>query len=205
MDDEPLKPYVRALSGLIDLDHVELCGEYSAADLSGDMSQVRCHGTDFTDANVLNLTMVDTEITHSELSNGRWQRLSTRRVELMDCRALGWRAEWDFAEEVLIAQCRLDYSQLRFARTRGAVVFRECTFAEATIGGDLSRIVFDDCDLRGSEFRASAAVHTNLATSQLVGARGITTLRGAVISAGQAVGLAPTLAAEAGFVVERSQ
>ncbi len=81
-------------------------------------------------------------------------------------------------------------------------MFAECRFREATITGDLSNVVFHECSLDGAGFEANKAVDCDLRTSDLLGARGVSRLRGARITLEQATSVAPVLAAEAGLSVE---
>lgn len=82
-------------------------------------------------------------------------------------------------------------------------MFDGCSLRAAVITGDLSGVVFTDCDLTATEFTATRAQGCDLRGSRLGAARGLLSLRGAKISADQAVDIADALAAEAGLVVER--
>jgi uncharacterized protein YjbI with pentapeptide repeats len=85
---------------------------------------------------------------------------------------------------------------------RGLVVFDGCTFTDAVVGGDLSSVLFVNCSFDGAEFAATAAAGCDLRSCKLGAARGLLTLRGARVTADQAVAFAPRLASEAGFTVE---
>lgn len=159
---------------------------------SGDLSESRLDRVDLSDV----------VIDGVELSNSSWQSVVARRVEVLRCRALGWRLSLAAASHLYVEGCRLDYATIRVAGANGPVVFANCTFREATISGDLSNVVFQDCLLTGTEFDATAARDCDLRSSDLAGARGLLTLRGAKVDAGQAASVAFQFAAEAGLVVE---
>lgn len=148
------------------------------------------------------LTVVDSVLRRCDLSAAVWQEVTLRQVELLDCRALGLRLSVDLAQDVYVSGCRLDHAVLRVGRVRGLLVFADCVFTEAVVGGDLSSVVFAGCRFAGAEFAATGADGCDLRDSDLAGSRGLLTLRGARVTAGQTVAIAPRLAAEAGLAVE---
>ena len=121
--------------------------------------------------------------------------------ELTDARAVGLGLSLDLAADLYAAQTRFDYAGIHLERIRGQVVFSDCSFREARLGGDLSGVVFRNCDLTDAEFTATAAKDTDLRSSRLAGARGLHSLRGAMIDVEQMVAVAGQLAAEAGLRV----
>jgi uncharacterized protein YjbI with pentapeptide repeats len=148
------------------------------------------------------LSLIDSVLRRCDLSAAVWQAVTMRQVELLDCRALGWRLSVDLAQDVYLSDCRFDAATLRISRVRGLVVFDGCTFGDAVVGGDLSAVVFVNCSFDGAEFAATAADGCDLRGCELGAARGLLTLRGARVSTDQAVAFAPRLASEAGFTVE---
>jgi uncharacterized protein YjbI with pentapeptide repeats len=148
------------------------------------------------------LTVIDSVLRRCDLSAAVWQQVTLRQVEVLDCRALGLRLSVELAQDVYLQGCRFDSATLRISRVRGLVVFDGCTFAEAVVSGDLSSVVFTDCGFDGAEFAATAAEGCDLRGSRLGASRGLLTLRGAHITADQAVSVAPRLAFEAGLAVD---
>nr|WP_255671573.1 pentapeptide repeat-containing protein [Glycomyces amatae] len=70
----------------------------------------------------------------------------------------------------------------------------------ATFLGDFSKAVFIDCTFPGADFsRVSNAKGCDLRRSDLSGITGLMSLRGALITADQAVAIAGELATAAGF------
>jgi uncharacterized protein YjbI with pentapeptide repeats len=179
-------------------------GEFEpAAELAEEMAVgVALDGVDLAETRRSPLTLVDSVLRRCDLSAAVWQGVTMRQVELLDCRALGLRLSVDLAQDVYVESGRLDASTLRISRVRGLVVFDGCTFTDAVVGGDLSAVVFTGCSFDGAEFAATDADGCDLRGSRLGGARGLLTLRGARITADQAVAVAPRLASEAGLSVE---
>ena len=120
-----------------------------------------------------------------ELTAAIWQQVTVRQTELLDCRALGLRMSVDLAQDLYVADCRLDQSVLHIARVRGLVVFERCSFTDAELSGDLSKVVAVDCEFDRCEFAATAADGFDVRESRLAGARGLLTLRGARITLDQ--------------------
>ncbi|HEY3263498.1 MAG TPA: pentapeptide repeat-containing protein [Pseudonocardiaceae bacterium] len=169
----------------------------------GSVAESVLAGVDLSQARLGPLMLTDAVFTQVDLSGAVLHEVTARRVELLRCRAMGVRLEFALVSDVYAEGCRFDYGSLHVARVKGRLAFRECTFREATIAGDLSDAVFLDCDFAGAEFDAGAAKGCDLRSSRLVGARGLLSLRGAMITADQAVSVADQLAAEAGLTVAR--
>lgn len=148
------------------------------------------------------LTLVDSVLRRCDLTAAVWQGVTLRQVELLDCRALGLRMSVELGQDAYLQGCRFDSATLRISRVRGLVVFDGCTFTDAVVGGDLSSVVFTDCGFDGAEFAATTAQGCDLRGSRLGASRGLLTLRGARITADQAVSAAPRLASEAGLTVD---
>ncbi|SHN35330.1 pentapeptide repeat-containing protein [Cryptosporangium aurantiacum] len=201
LDDDLLEPFDGPLDDEIDLYRNLLTGSYVGIAGRGEIATVRAEGADFSGTRFEPLDVSDVRIERSDLAGARWEGVSARRLAITDSRLVGWRLIGSFVEDVLISGCRWDDGSLFLRRGKGSVVFRDCTFSGTTLRGDLSGVVFDDCDLNGAEFGADAARKCDLRTSRLAGARGLQTLRGAVITTDQAIALADVLATELGFTL----
>jgi uncharacterized protein YjbI with pentapeptide repeats len=179
-------------------------GTEEAHDLPGDLaSGLAFDGVDLSGTRHSPLTVVDSVLRRCDLTAAVWQAVTLRQVEVLDCRARGLRLSVDLAQDVYLSGCRLDQATLRIERVRGLVVFDGCVFTDAVIAGDLSSVVFADCGFQNAEFAATKAGGCDLRSSRLSEARGLLTLRGARITADQAVSMAFRLAAESGFAVEQ--
>lgn len=147
------------------------------------------------------LTLSNVILRQVDLSNASLQQVVARRTEWRSCRAIGIRLSIDLATDLSIMDSKLDYATLHVEKVKGIAAFIGCSFREATISGDLSNTVFQDCDFTGTEFRARTASKCDLRTSRLTEARGLLTLRGATISMDQAVAMSAVIAAEAGLII----
>ncbi len=175
-------------------------GDQASVHGSGSLAESVLDGVDLSGATLHPLTMTDVLLEQSELSTAVLRVVIVRRAELIRCRAVGLRMDLRQVSDLYVEGCRFDYATLRVMQVKGRVAFRECTFRDATIVGELTDVVFVDCDFAGAEFDAvGGATGCDLRSSRLVGARGLLTLRGARISADQAVSIADQLAAEAGL------
>jgi uncharacterized protein YjbI with pentapeptide repeats len=180
-------------------------GLVADADLTGSrgdgaITRSALRDSDLTEAHLSPVEVVDTVIDHCVLSNGRWERLTARRVEVTGCQLVGWQAQFAMAEDVYVADCRADFAGISIGAAKGLVVFERCRFAQASFLGDLSRAVFVDCEFPGADFaRVSSARGCDLRRSNLSGVNGLMSLRGSLITADQAVAIAGELAVAAGF------
>ena len=198
-DEDELQPVEPPLDADLDVYRAVVTGDHSNLDGGGEISESLLDAANLAGSRLDGLELANVAIRRGDLSNAVWEGVTARRVAVTGSRAVGWRAILDFAEELHIEGCRWDHGGLYIGRTRGSIVFRDCSFAGTTVRGDLSRVVFDRCDFAGVEFGATAAKDCDLRTSRLTGASGLVTLKGARISTEQAIEIADLLAAEVGF------
>jgi len=103
--------------------------------------------------------------------------------------------------DVMFADCRMDLASFRSSRFSD-VVFSGCRLSQAEFGeADLSGARFEDCDLTGAQFSGARMTGTRLVGCDLTGIDGVTSLRGAIITSGDARALAATLAAALGITI----
>jgi len=184
----------------LDLERVD-GGDQAGVHGRGALSQVLVERVDLSTAQLSPLTLTDVVLRDVDLSNAVLQQVVARCVELTRCRAIGLRASFDLVADLHVEECRFDYATIHVERVKGIAVFQDCSFRDATIRGDLSNVLFDGCDFTGAEFQVARADKCDLRYSSLVGARGLSTLRGAEMSLDQAVSVAGQFAAEIGLVV----
>lgn len=192
---------------------VGLRGEFDVADArievadsigaqgEGKLSHVWASGAALAQSELSPLELSDVRLEDADLSNARWRSVTARRVEWVNCRAMGWQATFDQVTDVYFEGCRFDYALIHVEAAKGLLVFAGCSFAEALIRGDLSRAVFIDCELAGAEFDPTNAKGCDLRGSRLAGARGLLELRGAWVDSDQASAAAERIATEAGLIV----
>ncbi len=198
-DEETLGELSEPLAGDLDVYQARISGAHTGLSGGGEIVQALVDAADLAGSRFDPLALTDVRIRRGDVSNAVWEGVTARRVEIEGCRAVGWRVIIDFAEELVIQGCRWDHGGIFLGRTKGTVVFKDCSFAGTTLRGDFSRVLFEGCDLAGAELGVSAAAGCDLRTSRLSGARGLLTLKGARITPGQAIEIADLLAAEAGF------
>ncbi|HEV8558257.1 MAG TPA: pentapeptide repeat-containing protein [Actinophytocola sp.] len=190
------------LAGELDLESVLVDGgDHTGLVAEGTITGSVLRQVDLSGARWGPLTLVDVLLGQVDLSNASWQRVVARRTELRTCRAIGLRLSVELATDLSIVDCRLDYATLHLEKVKGVAAFTGCSFREATISGDLSNVLFLDCDFTDTEFRVTRAAKCDLRTSRLTSARGLLSLRGATISPEQAVSISTLIAAEAGLIV----
>ena len=136
----------------------------------------------------------DVRLVRCDLSNAILRGFEARRVEFIDCRLIGMAAIECRWQDVLVQNCDGRYVQLKDGRIRGGE-FRASDFSEADFRGT---------DLEGTSFaqvllsRADLS-HAKLRNADLRGAEidgilvGSEDVRGAIVTAAQAMGLARLL------------
>lgn len=167
----------------------------------GQLDSAMTNGADLAETRAEPLELVDVQLTETELSNARWRRLLARRVELLDCRAIGLRLDLERVTDLRAVRCRFDYAHLHIEQAKGPVRFEGCSMRETVITGDLRTTVFDDCLLAGTEFRAERATGCDLRGCDISAIRGLLSLRGAVLEAPQVFAAAVPIARAAGLDV----
>jgi uncharacterized protein YjbI with pentapeptide repeats len=176
-------------------------GEHRGAVGDGRIEDSTLRNVDLSEAKLGPLTLAGSTLRGVDLSNASLQQVVGRRTTLHNCRAIGLKLSLDLATELSFDDCRLDYAVLHIEKVKGWAKFSGCSFKEATITGDFSNVRFSDCDFVETEFRAQRAAKCDFRGSRLTSARGLLSLRGATISAEQAVSVSLLIAAETGLIV----
>lgn len=203
LHDDELELAPCSFRGEFDIDRLHVHGGDSSGSRGQDsITHSIVSDIDLTGATIYPLAVSDTRLKGVDLSNTTMQEVKLRRTEWLHGRAIGLHLSADRLEDVYIEEVRFDYATIHAERVKGLVVFRGCSFREAEISGDLSDVVFDECELTGVRFAARTAKGADLKTSRLDGAHGLLSLRGAVITAEQALSIAIQLATEAGLSVD---
>ena len=129
-----------------------------------------------------------------DLANLDARQVFASRVEMLECRALGFCAPESDWRDAVFDGCNLSLSQFRHAKFE-RVNFRDCDLREADLqNADLRGVVFHNCDLRGAQFSFARLQNTDICTSRSddlgvdAGA-----LRGLIVSPLQAAQLAAIL------------
>lgn len=177
-----------------DSDQADIVGQ-------GSLQNVAVSRSSLAGSRLTGLELIDVAFRDVIVANAAWEKVTARRVEIVNCQATGFQLGLLKAEDLYFEDCKLDYARLGVDQRRGVIAFHRCTFIEATLDGDLSGVVFSECEFQGAEFRAARATNCDLTSSRLAGAFGLLTLTGAKITEEQAMALSGQLATEAGFVI----
>jgi uncharacterized protein YjbI with pentapeptide repeats len=121
----------------------------------------------------------DVHFENADFSNQRFLRSSIRRVELHLCRLTGIEVAEATWSDVVVTECRADFSGWRHAKlTR--VVFRDCRLEEADFAGAvLTDLVFERCELRRASFASCRIERVEFTGCSLAELAGVESLRGA--------------------------
>ncbi|NEW42345.1 pentapeptide repeat-containing protein [Nocardia cyriacigeorgica] len=121
--------------------------------------------------------------------------ISTSRLTGMSWTAGSWR-------DVLLESTRADLTNFRYSKLR-TVVFRDCDLRQADFEGvEFRNVAFEHCNLTGARFTGTATRHNLRFTDcTLADIDGVAGLRGATVDGGDLLGLAASLAREAGITV----
>jgi hypothetical protein len=202
VEPDSLRPQPPDFAGSFELDGA-LVDEGKQAGVTGEgsVAHTLLRRLDLSGANLGSLYAIDSVLEDVDLSNASVQRTVANRVELLRCRAIGLRLSVQQATDLYVEDCRVDFATIRLMKIKKIAAFVGCSFRETTIAGDLSHTLFLDCDFTETEFLATGAKNCDLRASALTGARGLLTLRGAVITREQAISVADRMATEIGLVV----
>jgi len=197
-----LSPSELALAGRFSFDECQAEDiDQTGAVGRGTLHHVSISRSTLADTRLSDLELMDVALRNVSVANASWENVTARRVEFFNSQAVGFQLGLLKAEDLYFEDCRLDYARLEVENRRGIIVFHRCTFTEAVLGGDLSGIVFSECEFSGAEFRARRAAGCDLTGSRLVGSSGLMTLAGALITDDQAMALSAQLATEVGLVI----
>jgi uncharacterized protein YjbI with pentapeptide repeats len=123
--------------------------------------------------------LADVEVENADWANERAPGFVARRVELRHCRLTGAELAEATLIDVTFLECRLDLVGLRVASLE-RVVFRDCRMTECDFdGASLKDVLFEHCELREATLTSAKIQRVELRACDLVGLRGVETLRGA--------------------------
>jgi len=133
----------------------------------------------------------DVRLVGCDLANIRAHRMSLVRVELIDCRLAGFRADALDWQDVLIQNGDVRYAQFQGGTFR-TCEFDGCNFQDADLQeADLSGSLLRSCNLARADLRKAKLRNTDLRKSEVEGMLvGMGDLRGAIVDPAQAMVLA---------------
>ncbi|ADG97146.1 pentapeptide repeat protein [Segniliparus rotundus DSM 44985] len=141
------------------------------------------------------------EFVRCDLSGAIWDSAFLERAVFLDCRMTGLTLSGARLRDVRVESCGAELASFRMAKAERlhveASILRGADFQEAALAQ--SRLVRSD--LRGAGFRRAQLSQVELRGSSLHGLVGVASLRGAQVTADQAVVLGMQLLAETGIGV----
>jgi uncharacterized protein YjbI with pentapeptide repeats len=165
---------------------------------------VRFLDPDMTSASLREGGWADVEITGGLLAGLDLTGSTIRRTHISGVRASGIIVAETEGKDISISSSKLDLANFRFA-TWSRVEFKNCSFKDADFAASkLADVVFSNCELSGCDFSGATLTRVDLRTSLLGDLKGASGLKGATITSGQLMGLAPVLALHIGIIVRDS-
>ncbi|WP_158630389.1 pentapeptide repeat-containing protein [Glycomyces terrestris] len=201
VEDERLRPLEDDLDFDVEWSELLIEGaDWTGAHGDGSLESSAVRNSDLSGAVLSPFEVVDVVVDHSVLSNARWEEATARRVEITESQLVGWQAQFSLVQDLYVADSRADFAGISIGTAKGPVVFERCRFTNATFLGDFSKAVFIECSFPGADFsRVSNAKGCDFRRAELGGITGLMSLKGALITADQAVEIAGELAVAAGF------
>ncbi|MHA7987786.1 pentapeptide repeat-containing protein [Rathayibacter sp. CAU 1779] len=172
-------------------------------DLPGiELSECLLSGLDLSD-----VRMIDSRLRETRLDGVTASVLAAQGGDWRDVEVLGSRLGAVELYESVWHSVRLHGCKLGFVNLRASelvdVVFEDCTIDELDLGdAKATRLAFPGCRIGVLEASHARLVDVDLRGAELEQVRGVASLRGAVVSFDQLLGLAPALAGELGIRVE---
>jgi uncharacterized protein YjbI with pentapeptide repeats len=180
----------------------------AGADLSGreaagaELDKCRYRDVSFAQGRLSRVRVTDVEFDRCDLANLRARDSSVRRSMVTATRMTGLSWITGVIRDVIFDSCRIDLGY--FSATRFfTVVFRDCRLDQANFGDtELSDVQFDRCDLTGAQFSGARLADTRFSGCELSRLSGVTSLRGATITASDAMSLTGIFAEALGIRIE---
>ena len=188
----------------------------------GDYDTVLFERADFDEPNAASARFLECAFSKVSMTGGRLQRVTLRDVWIRDLRLTGTNITESYwldvtllasslagvqmfgseLRRVTFSGCKLDSVNFRGARLEEVrfdnCVLRDVDFADA----ELTRCAFGGSQLARTDFSRAAMAGTDLRDAELGIVIDAQSLRGAIISSGQLVVLAPVLAQTMGLVIK---
>ena len=148
--------------------------------------------------NLTDVVLKDCQTYGSDLDDARW-----RRVEVTGGIHSGIALTRTRLQEVVFSGLKANLANFRAAHLY-KVEFTDCNLIEADFNGaSLHGVRFIRCDLTRASFDGATFKDVSFPGSNLADLRGVTSLKGATIDAGQLMALAPVLALSIGIKIEK--
>jgi uncharacterized protein YjbI with pentapeptide repeats len=179
---------------------------------SKDLSSVRFSGLNFSGVSLQKVITcgaileksdwIDVQAMQCDLTATNCAESSWRRVHMKGSRCSGFLFYTATCEDVTFENCKLDLANFRFTKFKN-VRFVDCVLDKADFyQAELKTVSFENCTLNETEFSQAKLDKADFRTSDLMGIKGIESMKGAIISSTQLIYLAPLLVLQLGIIVE---
>jgi uncharacterized protein YjbI with pentapeptide repeats len=176
--------------------------DFSGRQVAGfEIDQCRYQGVSLSEVRLQRAEIKDAEFSGCDLANLRARESSMRRSAIRSTRMTGFTWITGRISDVVFDGARIDlayFSSTRFSR----VLFTSCRLEQANFGDtELTDVRFTDCDLTGAQFSGANLAQVSFTGCDLTGLAGVASLRGATITAADALTLAPVFAQALGITL----
>lgn len=163
---------------------------------SSDLSRIRANTAQWQ-----RVTLADCRLDGGDLANLVWREGSLMRCSLREARLTGALLVDVRARSTLLEGVQATLSTWHGVQLRG-VVLRGCDLSEATFTDTVfDQVLLESCTLTGAQLSGLHCREVQLRDCRLEGVGGVTALRGARITEGDAFALLPAMARELGITI----
>jgi uncharacterized protein YjbI with pentapeptide repeats len=160
--------------------------------VTGKVSRVQAGETSMTGTQVRSV-----EFAGCELGSLQWTGGKISRTRFSNCQLVGAHFEDVTFDQVIFADCKMDYAMLSRIRAAGPVIFAGCSLREAEFADcHLTGSLFSRCDLTLTGFGSGRYARCDLRDNDLSTVTGIHYLKQVILDRAQLMQLAEALAAE---------
>jgi uncharacterized protein YjbI with pentapeptide repeats len=183
----------------LEFENIDLADRSAA---SVEIDQCRFKAVNLARTELDRAVISDAVFVSCDLANLRARGCSLVRVSLASSRMTGMSWVEGAVHEATFEGCRMDLASFRFSSVK-SVVFADCKLMQADFAeADLRGARFERCDLTGAQFSKAQMEGTRFADCTLDGIGGVLSLSGVIMTSGDALGLAYTLASALGITIE---
>ncbi|MCB0081156.1 MAG: pentapeptide repeat-containing protein [Caldilineaceae bacterium] len=155
------------------------------------LTQGHLQNANLSSAHLLSPRLTDIKLSSCDLANADWFQTAGQRVQMTDCRLVGFAANESRWQDLRIERSLCTAVQFRFA-TLKRTIFADCDLRGANFQGtDLTGIQFRKCNLDGVQFSGATLKGADLRGCSIIDIKiGVNELAGAIVEHFQAAYLA---------------
>lgn len=166
------------------------------------LDDCRIQKCDFSKTTIQKLQLQDCRVEHCDMTACIFEDSAWHAVEVVGTRCSGIQLQKSLIKNTLFKDSKLDFANLRFARLEN-VIFESCVIGQMDLySAQLKNVLFVGCVIEAVEFSEAKLQRVDLSGATIVSLRGVTGLKGAIISPEQLIQIAPYLAQELGLVIK---